>query len=117
TAIKIAGVDKNTANPFGGEIMRDKTGEPNGMFLDKAEAIIARRIPSRGGDESEQAILLGCKRSVGLGWCEIQNAGSSFSEVALLKKFYGEGKIRLRIYEALAGPGGEAQPVFRDTAL
>src|SRR5438876_2891087 len=42
TAIKIAGVDKNTANPFGGEIMRDKTGEPNGMFLDKAEAIIAR---------------------------------------------------------------------------
>src|SRR5438093_1467093 len=51
TAIKIAGVDKNTANPFGGEIMRDKTGEPNGMFLDKAEAIIARRIPSRGGDE------------------------------------------------------------------
>ena len=114
TAIKIAGVDKNTANPFGGEIMRDKTGEPNGMFLDKAEAIIARRIPSRGGDESEQAILLGCKRSVGLGWCEIQNAGSSFSEVALLKKLYGEGKIKLRIYEAIAGPGGDAQRLLRE---
>jgi predicted amidohydrolase YtcJ len=114
SAIKIAGVDKSTANPFGGEIMKDKNGEPNGMFLDKAQAIIGRRIPSRGGDESEQAILLGCKRSVELGWCEIQNAGSSFSEVALLKKLYGEGKIKLRIYEAIAGPGGDAQRLLRE---
>jgi predicted amidohydrolase YtcJ len=113
-AIKIAGVDKSTANPFGGEIMKDKSGEPNGMFLDKAQAIIGRRMPSRGGDESEQAILLGCKRSVELGWCEIQNAGSSFSEVALLKKLYGEGKIKLRIYEAIAGPGGDAQRLLRE---
>jgi predicted amidohydrolase YtcJ len=113
-AIKIAGVDKSTANPFGGEIMKDKNGEPNGMFLDKAQPIIGRRIPSRGGDESEQAILLGCKRSVELGWCEIQNAGSSFSEVALLKKLYGEGKIKLRIYEAIAGPGGDAQRLLRE---
>lgn len=113
-AIKIAGVDKSTPNPFGGEIMKDKNGEPNGMFLDKAQPIVGRRIPSRGGDESEQAILLGCKRSVELGWCEIQNAGSSFSEVALLKKLYGEGKIKLRIYEAIAGPGGDAQRLLRE---
>src|SRR5262249_44556030 len=40
-AIKLAGVTKETANPFGGEIMRDKqSGEPNGMFLDKAQGII-----------------------------------------------------------------------------
>src|SRR5438874_1456153 len=31
-ALKIAGIDKGTASPFGGEIMKDKqTGEPNGM--------------------------------------------------------------------------------------
>ncbi|MFY9554458.1 MAG: amidohydrolase [Blastocatellia bacterium] len=116
-AIKIAAVDKNTPNPFGGEIMKDKDGEPNGMFLDKAQGIIGRHIRSRGSDESEQAILLGCKRSVELGWCEIQNAGSSFSEVALLKKLYGEGKIKLRIYEAIAGPGGDAGRLLREGEL
>src|SRR6185295_18040483 len=113
-AIKIAGVDKNTASPFGGEIMKDKqTGEPNGMFLDRAQGIIGRHIPAGASEEGEQAILLGCKRSVELGWCEIQNAGSSFSEVEMLKKLYGEGKIKLRIYEAIAGPGADAQRLLR----
>src|SRR6185369_6161895 len=33
-ALKLAGVDKNTPNPFGGEISKDKqSGEPNGMLL------------------------------------------------------------------------------------
>jgi len=114
-AIKIARVDKNTASPFGGEIMKDKqTGEPNGMFLDRAQGIIGRHVPAGASGEGEQAILLGCKRSVELGWCEIQNAGSSFSEVALLKKLYGEGKIKLRIYEAIAGPGADAQRLLRE---
>jgi len=114
-AIKIAGVDKNTASPFGGEIMKDKqTGEPNGMFLDRAQGIIGRHVPAGASEEGEQAILLGCKRSIELGWCEIQNAGSSFSEVALLKKLYTEGKIKLRIYEAIAGPGADAQRLLRE---
>jgi len=35
-ALKIAGVDRNTQNPFGGEVSKDKNGEPNGMLLDAA---------------------------------------------------------------------------------
>jgi predicted amidohydrolase YtcJ len=116
-AIKLSGVDKKTSNPFGGEIMRDKSGEPNGMFLDQAQGLIARHIPSRGTDEGEQAIVLGCKRSVELGWCEIQNAGSSFSEVDLLKRLFSEGKIKLRIYEAIRGPGADAQKLLGEGAM
>jgi predicted amidohydrolase YtcJ len=114
-AIKIAGVTRDTPNPFGGEIMKDKqTGEPNGMFLDRAEGLIVGRIPAGGAGDAEQEILLGVKRSIELGWCEIQNAGSSFTEVALLKKLYGEGKIKLRIYEAIAGPGPGAERLLRE---
>src|SRR4030095_3285515 len=41
-ALKLAGVDKNTPNPFGGEISKDKeSGEPNGMLLDSAQGLIA----------------------------------------------------------------------------
>ena len=114
-AIKIANVTKDTANPFGGEIMKDKqTGEPNGMFLDRAQGMVGPRGSARGAEDAEQEILLGVKRSVELGWCEIQNAGSPFSEVALLKKLYGEGKIKLRIYEAIRGPGSDAQRLLRE---
>lgn len=114
-AIKIAGVTRDTPNPFGGEIMKDKqTGEANGMFLDRAEGLIVGRIPAGGAGDAEQEILLGVKRSIELGWCEIQNAGSSFAEVALLKKLYGGGKIKLRIYEAIAGPGPGAERLLRE---
>src|SRR5437762_11145662 len=44
--LKIAKVDKNTPNPFGGEILKDKTtGEPNGMLLDNAQDLVAKNIP------------------------------------------------------------------------
>ena len=40
-AFKIAGIDKTTESPFGGEIMKDKaTGEPMGMLLDRAQALV-----------------------------------------------------------------------------
>jgi predicted amidohydrolase YtcJ len=54
---------------------------------------------------------------VELGWCQIQNAGSSFAEVSLLKKLYGEGKIKLRIYEAIRGPGADAKRLLSEGAM
>jgi predicted amidohydrolase YtcJ len=117
-AIKVANVTRDTPNPFGGEIMKDKqTGEPNGMFLDRAQGLVGARGSARGPGDAEQEILLGVKRSIELGWCEIQNAGSPFSEVALLQKLYGEGKIKLRIYEAIRGPGSDAQRLLREGAM
>ena len=98
--------------------MKDKqTGEPNGMFVDGAQRLVGARGSPRGPDDTAQEILLGVKRSIELGWCQIQNAGSSFSEVALLKKLYGEGKIKLRIYEAIRGPGSDAQRLLTEGAM
>ena len=114
-AIKIAKVTKGTANPFGGEIMKDKkTGEPNGMFLDKAQALISRHVPQGGNEQLEQALILGVNRSLELGWCQIQNAGSDWNEVQLLRKLYREGKIKLRIYESIRGPSADTQRLLRE---
>jgi predicted amidohydrolase YtcJ len=108
-AFKIAGITKDTPNPFGGEILKDKqSGEPVGMLLDGAHELVTKHIPPGTAAEAEQALLLGVKRSIELGWCEIQNAGSVYDDIALFKKVYGEGKIKLRIYNAVYGPGPNA---------
>jgi len=108
-ALKIAGITKDTPNPFGGEILKDKqSGEPVGMLLDGAHELVTKHIPPGTAAEAEQALLLGVKRSIELGWCEIQNAGSVYDDIALFKKVYGEGKIKLRIYNAVYGPGPNA---------
>lgn len=114
-ALKIAGIDKSTPSPFGGEISKDKqSGEPNGMLLDAAQDLVQRHIPGTTVEEAERAIVLGVKRDVELGWTQVQDPGGSFRDLELFKKLYGEGKIKLRIYKAMSAPGAEAQRLFRD---
>jgi predicted amidohydrolase YtcJ len=114
-ALKIAGVDKNTPSPFGGEISKDKqTGEPNGMLLDAAQDLVQRHIPGPTAEDTERALILGVKRNIQLGWTQVQDAGGSYDDVALARRLYGEGKIKLRIYKALSAPGPQAEQLFRD---
>jgi hypothetical protein len=108
-ALKLAGVDKNTPNPFGGEISKDKqTGEPNGMLLDAAQGLVRRKVPPTSADDAERAVVLGVKRDIELGWTQIQDAGGSYTDVDIFKKLYGAGTIKLRIYKAVYGPGPNA---------
>jgi predicted amidohydrolase YtcJ len=111
-ALKSAGIDRNTPNPFGGEISKDKSGEPNGMLLDAAQGLVRRKVPAASASDAEQAIVLGVARDISLGWTQIQDAGGSFSEIALFKKLYGEGKIKLRIYKAVHGPGPNVEKLI-----
>src|SRR6267143_2947123 len=114
-ALKLAGVDKNTPSPFGGEISKVKqSGEPNGMLLDAAQDLVQRHIPGITAVEAERAIVLGVKRDIDLGWTQVQDPGGSYAEVEILKKLYGEGKIKLRVYKALSAPGNEATKLFHD---
>ena len=75
-ALKIAGINRDTANPFGGEILKDKAGDPNGMLLDHAQDLVEKKIPKATEAERAEALLRGIEREIKLGWCEIQNAGS-----------------------------------------
>lgn len=113
-ALKIAGVDKNTPSPFGGEVSKDKSGEPNGMMLDAAQDLIQRHIPGTTAADAERAIILGVKRDISLGWTQVQDPGGSYADVAIDSKLFSEGKIKLRIYKALSAPGKEAMQLFHD---
>jgi predicted amidohydrolase YtcJ len=116
-ALKLAGIDRNTPSPFGGEISKDKAGEPVGMLLDNAQGLVTRRIPQTTTADIEQAILLGVERSIKLGWCEVQDPGGSYDDVALYKKLYDEGKIKLRIYKAVYGPTKDSQQLLQGGAI
>jgi predicted amidohydrolase YtcJ len=114
-ALKIAGVDKDTENPFGGEIMKDKnTGEPNGMLLDRAQGLVSRHTPSSTSADLEQALILADKRSLSLGWTQIHDAGVSWNQIETMKKLISEKKLRIRLYEAIRGPGADAQRLLRE---
>ena len=117
-ALKVAGIDKNTPNPFGGEFLKDpKTGELTGMLIDSAQGRVSMHVPRGGKDEAEQALLIGVKRSIELGWCEVQIPGNSTGEVETIKKLFADGKIKLRIYDSVSGPGPSAQKLLSEGAV
>ena len=114
-ALKLAGVDKNTPNPFGGEISKDKqTGEPNGMLLDAAQGLVRRKVPPTSAADAERAVELGVKRNIELGWTQIQDAGGTYNDVDIFKKLYAAGTIKLRIYKAIYGPGPNATRLLNE---
>jgi len=116
-ALKIANIDRKTPNPFGGEILKDKkTGEPTGMLLDNAQELVSKRIPKPTEAERREALLRGIDREIGLGWCEIQNAGSHSADIDLIKKAYADGKAKIRLVNCVYGPGEDAQNFLKEGA-
>ncbi|HVN77902.1 MAG TPA: amidohydrolase [Terriglobia bacterium] len=115
--LRMAGINATTPNPSGGEIMKDpKTGQPTGMLLDSAMDLVNGHIPERESNDLEKKLLLGAERSIQLGWTEIQNAGSPQTEVDLIRDLYTRNRIKLRIYQAISGPGPDAQQLINEGA-
>ncbi len=114
-ALRIAKIDRNTPDPFGGQILKS-SGEPNGMLLDNAQELVSRNIPKPTEAEREEALLRGINREIGLGWCEIQNAGSDSEDIDLLRKDFEAGKIKIRFINAVYGPAKDAQNFLREGA-
>ncbi|HEX4629602.1 MAG TPA: amidohydrolase [Chthoniobacterales bacterium] len=114
-ALRIAKIDKETPNPFGGEILKDKqTGEPTGMLLDHAQELIQKNIPQPTEAERREAFIVGVKRELSLGWCEIQNAGSNLDDIAPMRQALEAGQCKIRVYNAAYSPGPAGAALLRD---
>jgi len=59
-------------------------------------------------------LILADKRSLSLGWTQIHDAGVSWAQIELMKKLLSEKKLRLRFYEAIRGPGADAQRLLHE---
>jgi predicted amidohydrolase YtcJ len=113
-ALKAASIDKATANPTGGEIMKDKAGEPNGMLVDRAQGLVGKLLPAPNAADLEKALLLADKRSLALGWTQVHDAGVGYDQINLVKRLYEEKKLKIRLYEAIRGPSADTQRLLKE---
>ena len=111
-ALKLAGVTRATKPPSGGDILKDGSGEPTGMLIDNAQYLVGIKIPAPTEGQQDSAYTLGVERSLMLGWTQVQDAGVSWEDIARVRRLYTEGKIKLRIYSAVAGPGPGADSLL-----
>jgi predicted amidohydrolase YtcJ len=72
-AMKLAGVDRATKNVPGGEIVRDKDGNPTGIFKDAAKSLIERVVPATTKLQTERALDAAQRYAASNGVTSVQN--------------------------------------------
>ena len=102
-AMALAGVDRNTEDPQGGEILRDADGQPIGVFRERA-ANLVRRVhaadtdPERRRARLRRVVELADRECLSKGITSFQDAGSSLATIDELKMLVAEGAIGTRLW-------------------
>ena len=100
--LKQSGIDRNTPDPFGGEIQKDPvTGEPTGILKDSAMDLVRTgdakitRTPEEEKEREWQGYLLAMKEARELGVTSLQNAG--WGDFESYERLHSEGLLTSRI--------------------
>ena len=105
--LALAGITRATVDPPGGRILRDASGEPTGVLVDGAEALLDRVVPDPTTADIERRILAAGRHLASLGVTEIHDAGTSRDELAVLRRLQQEGRLGVRVWVMLDGGDDE----------
>ena len=116
-AMEMAGIDDHTADPPGGEIVRDRNGRAIGVLRETAEVLVASQL-DREWDEAtvRRMAELAAQESLARGITSFQDAGSSFRQVELFRRMAAEGELPARLWVMLSEDNealAEALPGFK----
>lgn len=101
-ALALAGINKDTIDPPGGEIIRDSKGNPTGVLIDNAMALVEQHIPEPDDNDTLRALNVAFSHLLALGITSVHDAGVDTGTVKLYQKLAAEQKLPLRIYPMLS---------------
>jgi len=121
-AMELSNVTATTANPSGGEILKDKAGNPTGLMRETASRLIRNGAgqpdptPAEVEAEGEKVIELANKEILSKGVTSFQDAGSSFADVERFKRMVDNGRLQARLWVMIRG-GGTVEQMKRTRVI
>ena len=105
-ALSLAGITRATPNPAGGEILKDRQGNPTGLLRETAHGLVGRalneamskRSPEERDAVARKEVDLAMLECLSKGITSFQDAGSSFTTIDLFKTVVDEGKLNIRLW-------------------
>lgn len=99
-AFKLAGIDRDTPDPDGGHIQRDKTGLPTGVLLENAVQLVERILPVPDREETVKSIYQAQQKlwSMGLTGVHDNDQRRCFEALQILDQ---QKRLRLRVVKNL----------------
>lgn len=99
-ALRLANVSRATANVDGGEIVRDASGEPAGVFKDNATTLVERVIPDASAEMNDRALEAAMTYVAAQGVTAVHNMGT-WDDLVTFTRAHAAGRLRTRIYAAV----------------
>ncbi|WP_323844601.1 amidohydrolase [Microbulbifer magnicolonia] len=101
-ALKRAGIDKSTRSPDGGEIIRGSDGQPTGVLIDNAMALLEKAIPAPSLAQDKESLKSAFDLALSLGLTGIHDAGIDASTLRAYRELAREKAIPLRLYPMIS---------------
>ena len=101
-AMERAGVESRTLDPDGGQIIRDEDGNPTGVFVDNAMALIRSQIPASSIEEQKFALTTAMHELAKQGLTSVHDAGVGSSSIRAYKQLLQDGPLPIRVNAMLS---------------
>ena len=98
-ALKIAGIDKNTADVENGEIVKNADGTPTGILKSEAMYLVLNKIPKLTDSEKEEALNEAQDYLVSQGVTTVHDV-DSLGGYKILDKMNSNKQLKVRVYAA-----------------
>ncbi len=95
------GIDK--LHIEGGEVMRDKLGQPTGIFNERAQGLIRKHIPENTPQKDIKAFEMAVAACHKHGITSFHDAGIGTETISLYQQMKTEKKLKVRLYSMLTG--------------
>ena len=97
SALKLAGITRDTPDPLGGVIVRDKRGNPTGVLKDNAMNAVFEVQPPHSLQRARSIFDAGIAEGLRNGVTQIHNM-SNWENISLFEDAKQQGRLKLRVY-------------------
>lgn len=102
-ALELAGIDDDTPDPDGGQIIRDDNGKATGILIDTAMELVRQHIPEADQASRMQALELAQAHLLELGLTQVLDAGVSAEGLNDFRQMNEDGELNIRINAMISG--------------
>ena len=97
-AMRIAGVTAATKDPAGGRIIRLPNGDPSGVFIDNAQSLVRRAVPSMSDATLREATLTAIAEVNKWGMTGLHDAGEPRNVIDVFESMARDNRYNIRNY-------------------
>jgi len=109
-AMELAGLTRAASDPPGGKILRDSSGAPTGVLIDRAQGLVSDKIPQVDAGRTRERLARAARECARLGLTTVHDAGTSAEVVEQYHALIKDHQLPIRVYAMIGGDG----PLWRE---